>query len=150
VAKDVEAFTSDQAALLLSVADQCPLTGGNAVFRARALYSLIDDTREYDDMLLCLAQGLLTKRFADSAPMLCHVVPNPADDQATLVLPAPLVESARLLLTNAMGAEVMRLQVPADQSRFSFSTRGLVPGIYHYTVLNPMGVIGGGRLAIER
>jgi len=77
-------------------------------------------------------------------------VPNAAREQATLVLSAPLRTPAWLVLTNALGAEVKRVQVPADQARTSFGIQGLAPGIYHYTLLNHQGAIGGGRLAIER
>jgi hypothetical protein len=34
--------------------------------------------------------------------------------------------------------------------RTAFGIQGLAPGIYHYTLLNHQGAIGGGRLAIER
>lgn len=46
VAKDVGIFTPAQATQLFAIANQCPMLGGNAVFRARALYSLIDDTQK--------------------------------------------------------------------------------------------------------
>jgi hypothetical protein len=150
VAKDIDVFTPEQAAVLLAVADQCPLTGGNAVFRARALYSLIDDAQEYDDAMLCLQQGLITKRLEETVASACTVVPNPAREQATLVLSTPLSAAAWLVLTNALGAEVKRVQVPAEQMRTAFGIQGLAPGIYHYTLLNHQGAIGGGRLAIER
>jgi hypothetical protein len=55
-----------------------------------------------------------------------------------------------MVLTNSLGVEVLRVRVPADQARTAFGIQGLAPGIYHYTLLNPNGNIGGGRLAIER
>ncbi len=150
VAQDIEEFTTQQAEDLFAVANQCPLTGGNAVFRARSLYTLIDDEQEYDDSALCLQEGLITKRLPETAPLVCSIIPNPAHDQATLVLPAPLAEPASLLFTNALGAEVMWLQVPADQVRTAFDTQGLASGIYHYTLFNSAGALGTGRLAIDR
>jgi hypothetical protein len=150
VAKDLDVFTPEQAVVLFSVADQCPLTGGNAVFRARALYSLIDDALEFDDAELCLQQGLITKRLGGGMALGCSVIPSPAREQATLVLSVPLSTPAWMVLTNSLGVEVLRVRVPADQARTAFGIQGLAPGIYHYTLLNPNGNIGGGRLAIER
>src|SRR5690606_10442037 len=42
VAKDVLEFTNDQIQDLYAIASQCPLAGGQAVYKARALYALTD------------------------------------------------------------------------------------------------------------
>lgn len=150
MAKEITEFTTDQAADLFVVANQCPLTGGNAVFRARALYGLIDDEQQYDDAELCLQQGLITKRKPVDPLPACLLLPNPAKDQATLVLDAPLREPATLLLVNAQGAHVLSVRVPAEQLRVELKLAGLAPGIYHYTLRGPQGTIGSGKLAVER
>ncbi|MBK8499186.1 MAG: right-handed parallel beta-helix repeat-containing protein [Flavobacteriales bacterium] len=150
LARDITEFTAAQADALFAVANQCPLTGGNAVFRARSLYSLIDDAQEYDDALLCLQQGLITKHLRDVVPNHCTVVPNPACDYATLVLLAPLAEPGLLVLSNALGAEVMRVRVSAEQQRLTFGIEGLATGLYHYSIRDERGDLGGGKLAIER
>lgn len=150
LAKDIAEFTPAQAADLFEVANQCPLTGGNAVFRARAIYSLIDDDEEYDDAALCLQQGLITKNKPADAPRTCLLLPNPAKDQATLVLDAALSEPATLLLVNAQGAYVLQVPVPAEQLLTQLKLAGFAPGIYHYTLRGPQGTIGSGKLAVER
>lgn len=150
MAKEITAFTTDQAADLFAVANQCPLTGGNAVFRARALYGLIDDEQQYDDAELCLQQGLITKRKPVDPLPACLLLPNPAKDQASLVLDAPLRQPATLLLVNAQGAHVLSVRVPAEQLRVELNLAGLAPGIYHYTLRGPQGTIGSGKLAVER
>jgi|GEM_PF-1367464 len=149
IAVDIDSFTTGEAEALFAVANQCPLTGGNAVFRARSLYALIDDAQEFDDPQLCLQEGLITKRVRETTPPACMVIPNPAHDQATLVLPEPLTEQTWLVLNNALGAEIMRLLIPKDQLRTAFGTQGFAPGIYHYTLMDSSGTLGNGRLAIE-
>src|SRR5690606_7739567 len=47
IAKDVDTFTVVQAAELFAIANQCPMVGGNAVYTARAICRLIDETVEY-------------------------------------------------------------------------------------------------------
>ncbi|MFZ1694321.1 MAG: hypothetical protein WAT74_14070 [Flavobacteriales bacterium] len=150
LAKNITAFTPAQAEALLAVADQCPLSGGNAVFRARSLYSLIDDAHDYDDAALCLQQGLITKRKPVGAEPLCALVPNPTKDQAVLVLNAALNDPAWLVMVNALGAEVFRTLIPADQPRTELGLAGLASGIYHYTLVGAQSTIGSGKLAVER
>ncbi|MCB0581204.1 MAG: hypothetical protein KDD10_18075 [Phaeodactylibacter sp.] len=49
VAIGTDTFTETQITALLAIADQCPLAGGDAVFKARSLYSLIDPLVKYED-----------------------------------------------------------------------------------------------------
>jgi len=150
IAKDIDSFTAAQAEALFAVANQCPFTGGNAVFRARAIYSLIDDVQDFDDPMLCLQEGMITKRSPEVEPRACTMIPNPAHDQATLVLPVPLAEQAWLVLTNALGAEVLRSVVPVQTLRWSMNTELLAPAMYQYQVRGPSGLLGFGKLTIVR
>lgn len=150
IAKDVKAFTTEQATELFAIADQCPMMGGNAVFKARSLYWLIDDSYDFDDQLLCLPHGIIVKSMATAEPNALTVVPNPASDEATLVLTKPLDEPGVFVLFDAIGAEVMRYTIPVETPRFAFSTSALAPALYHYQVRGPAGVLGNGKLTIVR
>lgn len=150
VGKDVDAFTSVQTAELFDIANQCPMLGGNAVFKARSLYWLIDDSYDFDDQLLCLPHGIIVKSLVEHDPNELRVVPNPANDEATLVLDRALDEPGVFVVFNAMGAEVMRYTVPIERQRITFSTASLAPALYHYQVRGPSRVIGHGKLTIVR
>lgn len=150
IAKEVKDFTQEQATELLLIADQCPMVGGNAVYRARALYSLIDDEQAYDDEGLCLAHGIIIKRLYETVANTVSVMPNPASDEATLVLTRMLHEAGVFVLYDAVGAEVMRYVVPPDMPRVAFSISSLAPALYHYRVLDPSGIIGDGKLSVVR
>ncbi|MBK6894731.1 MAG: hypothetical protein IPH00_16775 [Flavobacteriales bacterium] len=129
VGKDVDTFTVDQTNTLFYIANQCPMVGGNAVYRARSLYRLIDDEQQFDDPQLCLQHGIIVKRLvpAQEADTI-GVVPNPARDGATLVLGEPL-EAGVFILFNSVGVEVMRLHVPTEEPRCPFSTSRLATGV---------------------
>lgn len=148
VAKDVDGFTAEQADDLFNVANQCPLVGGNAVFQARALYYLVDPEQEFDDPLLCLQQGLITKSMKVPTANAVSMVPNPADDDATLVLTTPLEEGGQLLMTNSMGSVVLSIRIPADQLRTAVHVNTLATGIYHYSVRTVSGELGQGKLNV--
>ena len=44
--------------MVQTITQQCPFAGGTAVYRARGMYELINDSIVYDDDAVCLAQGL--------------------------------------------------------------------------------------------
>ena len=150
VGKEVDTFTVDQTNTLFFIANQCPMVGGNSVYRARSLYRLIDDEQQFDDPQLCLQHGIIVKSLVARETNTIGVVPNPARDGATLVLGEPLEEGGVFILFNSVGVEVMRLDVPAKEPRMSFGTSRLATGVYHYRVLSPMGLVGNGRLSIVR
>ncbi|MBK8950418.1 MAG: hypothetical protein IPM68_16665 [Flavobacteriales bacterium] len=65
IGKDVDIFSTTQAGALFDIANQCPMIGGNAVFKARSLYWLIDDNYDFDDLLLCLSYGIVVKSLTE-------------------------------------------------------------------------------------
>ncbi len=68
----------------------------------------------------------------------------------TDILNAALNDPAWLVMVNALGAEVFRTLIPADQPRTELGLAGLASGIYHYTLVGAQGTIGSGKLAVER
>ncbi len=150
VGKDVDSFTTTQADDLFAIANQCPMVGGNSVFKARSLYWLIDDSYDFDDQALCLQHGIVVKSLTALPINTITVVPNPAADEATLVLDRELDEPGSFVIYDAVGAEVMRQVVPIEMPRMAFSTASLAPALYHYQVRGPSGVVGVGKLTIVR
>ncbi|MBL0125893.1 MAG: hypothetical protein IPP83_00235 [Flavobacteriales bacterium] len=149
IGKDVDEFTTAQAEALYEIANQCPMTGGNAVFKARAMYQLIDGSVEFDDVMLCLQEGFVIKSVLVHGAIAASVLPNPADDRATLVLEQPLEEPGTFMLYNAQGSMVMSRVVPKDARRLEFGTTELAPGLYHFTLRSTTGAVASGKLAIN-
>ncbi len=150
IGKDIDTFTVAQSNDLFTIANQCPMLGGNAVYTARALYRLIDETYAFDDQLLCLPHGILVKRLVATEPNGLAVVPNPTRDQAVLVLGKPLNRPGTLLLFNAMGQEILREAIPSELTHLEFSTVRLAPGPYQYRVEAGDALLGYGKLTIVR
>jgi hypothetical protein len=78
VAKDVE-INATQQAQLYNVANQCPYSGGEAVFIARAIYQNSNENTSFDDVQLCATAG--ARAMPNKAETLAEIVvfPNPAD-----------------------------------------------------------------------
>ncbi len=150
IGKDVDGFSATQAADLFAIANQCPMVGGNAVFKARSLYWLIDDSYDFDDQALCLPYGIIVKNLVEHKANAVSVVPNPTSDEATLILARPLEGSSTLIAYNAVGKEVLRMIIPAETLRTVFNTSTLAPGVYHYALLSQDGTLGYGKLTIVR
>lgn len=152
IGSEVDTFTLAQVNSLFSIANQCPMVGGEAVFRARALYALVNSEQGFDDELLCIQQGIIVKSVKQQDPGITYaaVVPNPAMDAATLVLHEKLDGPAVFVVFNTLGSEVMRVELSAETLRLSFSTERLAPALYHYQVRGPAELIGEGKLSIIR
>ncbi len=120
----------------------------NAVYRARSLYALIDDAQDFDDPALCLAHGIVYRALEQGDVREVLVMPNPANDEATLVYQFDEGRTGFLVLQDALGKEVLRHALTADINRFQFSTAGLAPGAYHYAVLEGDGLLGEGKLVV--
>ncbi|MBL7962776.1 MAG: right-handed parallel beta-helix repeat-containing protein [Flavobacteriales bacterium] len=150
IGKDVDDFTSTQADDLFTIANQCPMLGGNAVFKARSLYWLIDDTQDFDDALLCLPHGIVVKSLVEQQTNAVRVVPNPVSDEANLLLAQESVRPAYLTMYNTVGSEVLRVLVPKGVVRHAFSTASIASGLYHFKVLSGDGLLGDGKLTIVR
>lgn len=148
IAKEVDTFTVDQANTLYSIASQCPMEGGNAVYQARSMYRLINDTVFFDDQLICLQHGIIVKSIRQQDPNRTGVIPNPAKDRATLMMEQPLDNPGTFVLYNMLGTVVFHLDVAANAFRTDFSTTGIAQGMYHYRVISTKGVVGSGKLSI--
>ncbi len=139
-------FSEDVIAQLEIIAAQCPLAGGNAVFKARAILSLISDNYVYDDVNLCLQSGIILRESAKK--ITANLYPNPANNSVTLVYELPEVSTAEFLLFNSVGMLQLKKQLKSDMTQISFSTEQLAPGVYHYRVNTSSDFQLNGKLVI--
>ncbi|HMQ50317.1 MAG TPA: hypothetical protein PKA00_22970, partial [Saprospiraceae bacterium] len=79
-------FSQAEANGLWQIASQCPQAGGDAVFKARSLYRLIDPLAQFDNNLLCGVSHALTQPKQDKVeiPQTYRLYPNPARDAVVL------------------------------------------------------------------
>lgn len=147
--EDVE-FSSQQAATLFSIADQCPLLGGNPVYQARALYALIDEEAEFDDALLCITEGFVVKNLAEPS-LSVRAYPNPNRTGQLFLEIDGLDEGGRsiiVLLYDIQGRPVA--QLPLGGRKGSVDVSKLTQGLYHWTVLLDDERIGQGKVTLFR
>jgi len=125
-------FSQDAIDQLEVIAYQCPLAGGNAVYRARAILSLISDNYVYDDINLCLQAGIILRQTPKKPT--ARLYPNPANNSVSLVYEMPKGSTAELQLFNSVGMLQLKNTLSSEMTQMSFSTEQLTPGVYQYRV----------------
>lgn len=113
---------------LLNIASQCPLSGGPAVYTARSLVRLINPTLRYNDELTCLQSGYSWRKGYDLHPVGVSVRPNPTDNKLTVDY--SIEEHSTLKLFDAVGVEVLSVEIDAQSNQKVIDTSKYPAGVY--------------------
>jgi Secretion system C-terminal sorting domain len=127
---DKTALTESQQRIVTDIANQCPKVGGDAVFKARTLYQMIESKLFIDDDKNCEQVASLVNN--DIETIKAHVTtkefgvyPNPASDFIQLDT-KNATENGEWLIINAMGKVAVRYQ----QTKVNADIRDLPTGVY--------------------
>jgi len=85
VAQGTFSFSSFDSTSLYSIASLCPALGGKAVYKARSLYALLNDSLYFDDDSLCVSQSVMFRQSNPTANVnlaidFAKVYPNPTSN----------------------------------------------------------------------
>ena len=154
VAKDVLEFTNDQIQDLYAIASQCPLAGGQAVYKARALYALTDKKEFFNNFAICEAAGYAMRKAVTTKSKLpiagtIKIYPNPASESATLEYNLPGVDEVQLTLMGITGQLIKVEIIKGDKGAHTFSTKDMKPGVYQYKVSSSAGNTFGKLIIIR-
>jgi hypothetical protein len=123
---------------LLSVAAQCPYKGGNAVYRARTLVRLFNDSIEYDDATACLQYGIYRSANLNANKgnkNKIFIKPIPTDEQAEIILNGDYEGICKLNITDALSRMVFSESFDCKARNHSMNLIGFLPGIYQVHVI---------------
>ncbi|MBX2929733.1 MAG: T9SS type A sorting domain-containing protein [Saprospiraceae bacterium] len=136
------ALDSTEAAALAAIAEQCPIEGGNAVYRARAfLAALRQEYVTYNDSLLCAPIELLTVR-PDNEPQLqiakdeagLSIFPNPASNEVKLVWSKSDENPGLVQVSDIYGRQVRQLVIASGTTEQVIQLAGLPDGVYVFRI----------------
>ncbi|GJM36482.1 MAG: hypothetical protein DHS20C18_54830 [Saprospiraceae bacterium] len=119
---------------LQAVADQCPLEGGNAVYKARALLKLmIGVDPVYDDQQACLGSQAFAMpepevRVSESSDW--RIYPNPATEEVMIDWSGQQFETGTLQLFDLNGKLLKKQIFTKEEVKTRMSTAELQGGIY--------------------
>ena len=133
-AENVFEFSPAQENSLLSIANQCPMAGGPAVFKARALYAQIDPQQSFDDALLCLQQGILLREGKDDIHSAFKVYPNPTNNLLNIEYTIDTESKASISIYNTVGNFVLEKELDTKANKHQLSFKKFNNGIYYYKI----------------
>jgi Secretion system C-terminal sorting domain len=130
---------------VLSIAAQCPYSGGDAVFKARAVAASFDDAL-YDDKSICATQGVLWRvkpkaKGNDAAKdFQVKVYPNPTKNLSTVFLEGTHSD-LQLELHDVLGREIATQIIYSNATQTTVSFENNPVGLYILSLRNSEGVI---------
>ncbi len=139
---------------LVAIASQCPLQGGKAVFKARALY-LLKVQAVFEDGIIC---DTIINRESVPAMKLAntrsdfYLQPNPAMEEVTLVFGThdALQYPDKVTITSMFGQEVASIAVQEKTENITLSLHQIPVGIYLVRSSVGNSTIGIRKLVIAR
>lgn len=147
-------FTQKQKHALFALANSSPYIDGDAVYRARTLYSQIDNSIFFDNEALCATSKVAFKKENEKQHQeenkffFAHFAPNPARGYTSLVYQIEENTSAHLQLFNQLGQETVNLRLNGNTSKANVPVSNLTEGIYFYKVTNHVGETLSGKINI--
>ncbi len=121
-------------------------------FQLRSDYYVNADGFYFDDLRVTTTGSTGTGIIDLSGePSAISIQPNPASDHTLVRYSLPLgIQSASLVLLNAMGQVVQQESVDARSTSFVLRTAELAPGTYTCVLQTSEGMIGHARLVVAR
>jgi hypothetical protein len=129
-----ENITSDFVGIL-NLAQQCPYSGGKAVYVARTFVSLFDDEVSYDDKTTCEVLGFLrTQNLTENHNVNSNfqIQPNPAFSFIDIIFDTQYAPTIKLKLTilDNKGSVVLYAEHNSSNTLFRVDTSKLNSGVY--------------------
>ncbi|HMG15689.1 MAG TPA: T9SS type A sorting domain-containing protein [Saprospiraceae bacterium] len=125
---------------LYSIANQCPETGGRAVYEARSLLLLANEFIDFDDETLCdpPAPKPLSQKEAIAGDLL--VYPNPFHDEFTVQFIGENTKRRNINLIGIDGRIIAQYILPNGQNKLIINTNSLMSGLYFIRMTSDDGI----------
>jgi Secretion system C-terminal sorting domain len=136
---------------LLPIAQQCPSSGGEAVFRARNIIQKVNDSLIYDDAGVCAQLGIYRKKqkLINQAAISSFVlIPNPAQHQTQLIFNQPPNSKYIIQIINGEGKVIENKMVNNHLSSLILNTELLSNGLYTVNIIRQNGEFESEKLLI--
>ena len=141
VARGLFAFSLLQVQQLENLIYQCPLAGGRAVYQARALYSLVNDTLVYhSDSLNCGQMGLSWRKAqVNPSSNDFSIVPNPSSAVTKVVWDNRLYKIASIEVYSLLGIQQCNTMVKENKGEVDINISSLPQGFHVFKLLDEYG-----------
>ncbi len=138
-AASIDSLSGSELSTLFSLANQCPLSGGDAVFRARSLYRLADPTYRFDNATLCQPNAALRAPKATES-LDFTLFPNPTSGLTVLEFNTSIAGSVSVTLYSLQGQPILQQTAGEGVQHILLETAALPGGTYFCRVTGADGV----------
>jgi hypothetical protein len=150
VTKGVTEFTSGQQMDLEDIANQCPFTGGPAVYDARALLLIANPELIWVDEDICSTSSL---RISHNKPKLDNyfkIFPNPASTSITVKYDFAIFDKARLEIYDADGKALLTSKLDIKSMMAELDISNFNNGVYFVKVIGDDETIRVEKLTVVK
>ena len=148
-------YTSIDSSMLMSIATQCPLAGGNAVYQARnLLMSIASNVIEFEDNCI---DGNSRMEIVDNAAtnkdntFVYKLYPNPNDGNMIFEYSLQHESTGILILYEITGRVINKYNlIEGQNSQLKISEAALLNGIYFYSVVVDGKVLSNSKFVISK
>ena len=141
-------FSEEQTSQLLSIASQCAISGGPAVFKARSLFSLIDESITFNDKDICYAQGIILKHKKEVSNFM--VYPNPTTGKIRVDYNVSSINPGLIEIYDGVGRKVRSIKLLPENHEEELDLSDLMEGLYTYRFIFDQSVIDNGQISLIR
>ena len=128
--------------------NQCPYSGGPAVYEARAMLIPLNGTASYNDHQICFNDSIAWKKPSQIISYKVSVQPNPAKNEAVFRYQLPDDAKGALDIYSSVGNKLATYPVNENSDQLNINTQELSNGIYYYKLHSNENLIGMGKLII--
>ena len=119
---------------------QCPKSGGHAVYQARALYHLVNDSIIFNDSLFCsngfsLRQEAPLSKSNNLLEAFIKMIPNPAEKSVNFQLNLPLDNAADIYIWDIMGRIVEKTSIEKGNLNKVVALPNCKSGLYFVNII---------------
>jgi Secretion system C-terminal sorting domain len=163
-----ENLTAIQITELSTLANNCPLLAGSAVYKARAIYSYYNSNITYDDKKICNAVGLYKKDNGEPnedslmnamittkkiIPMPKNntviLYPNPTSSDLTISYNFSEKEDAEFIVYDVLGRHIETIYLPKTANKVTIKVEDWAKGIYMYKLIQKGAIFDNGKFSKE-
>jgi len=126
---------AEAAEQLYSIAIQCPFAGGPAVYRARGLYLVVNDSIYFDDEEACNSINYRISADMGIPDYFVFAYPNPAQDILTFDYELIDFNDASVSIFDLTGRLILEKALNIDETQSKINLANLSSGIYFYRVI---------------
>ncbi|MBS1764498.1 MAG: T9SS type A sorting domain-containing protein [Bacteroidetes bacterium] len=121
---------------ILSIAEQCPFSGGKAVYIARGFAEMLNDSIAFDDDI-CLQQGYyrIQNELKNNKVLNdIDLIPNPANSYADVILNKNYEGICRVKITDVYSKIVFEQSFDCNKKQFRINTTSFFNGMYNVQI----------------